>query len=76
MEPHRIEEFYSLLWRAALQDRTAETAADVAKEADATRQRRSADLMWRIVRRCRVRALQLRAQAEVCRASPKDRRHG
>jgi hypothetical protein len=68
MDPRRVEEYCALIWRAALQDRTAEMAADIAHEADHTRQVDSAEFMWRLVQRCRVRALKLRAEARAIRA--------
>ena len=58
----RIDDFHSLLERAAWQDRAAELAAEVAEEADRTGLTSTADRMWRLVRRCRIRAIQLRAQ--------------
>jgi hypothetical protein len=65
MEPHRVEEYCSLMWRAAVQDRTADMAAEVAHEADRTRQTYSANTMWRIAHRCRIRALKLRVDATI-----------
>jgi hypothetical protein len=38
-------------------------AAEVAHEADRLGQADTGNTMWRLVRRCRVRALMLRAQA-------------
>jgi hypothetical protein len=67
MEPQRVEEYCALIWRAALQDRTAEMAADIAHEAVYTRQADSAEFMWRLVHRCRARALKLRAEAHAVR---------
>jgi hypothetical protein len=62
MKIRRIDDFYSLVERAAWQDRAAEMAAEVAQEADRTGLTCTADRMWRLVRRCRIRAIQLRAQ--------------
>jgi len=63
MEPHRVEAYFSLIWRAALQD----AMADLAHEANRARQTDSAEVMWRLVRRCRERALKLRAEADAVR---------
>ena len=63
MEIHRIEDIHSLLERAALQDRTAEMAAEVADEAERTGQVSAAKPMWELARRCRVLALKLRVLA-------------
>ncbi len=52
-----------LLDRVAFQEQTAEMAAEVARKADRTGQTTSADMMWTTARRCRVRALQLQAEA-------------
>ena len=54
-----------LLDRIALQEQTAAMAAEIARQADRTGQLKSGDVMWTTVRRCRVRALQLRAEAVV-----------
>ena len=54
---------YRLLERAALQERTAEMAAELAEEAERTGHGEIAAAMWTRVRRCRVQSLQLRAQA-------------
>ena len=62
MRIRRIDGFYSLLERAAWQDRAAQMAAEVAQEADRIGSTGTADRMWRLVRRCRIRAIQLRAQ--------------
>jgi hypothetical protein len=62
MKIRRIDDFYSLLERAAWQDRAAEMAAEVAQEAERTGVMGTADRMWRLVRRCRIRAIRLRAQ--------------
>jgi hypothetical protein len=63
MKFHQVEEFCSLLERAALRDRTAEMAAEVARDAKRAGQADAADAMWTLARRCRVKALKLRAQA-------------
>ena len=62
MKIRLIDDFHSLLERAAWQDRAAEMAAEVAEEADRTGLTSTADRMWRLVRCCRIRAIQLRAQ--------------
>ena len=63
MKIYRAEEFYSVLERIAVQERTAELAAEVAHEADRTGQTETADTMWKVVRRCRVEAIKLRVLA-------------
>ena len=63
MKIHRIEDFCSKLERAALRDRTAEMAAEVAEEAERTGQMDAANAMWELAHRCRVLALKLRALA-------------
>ena len=63
MKIRRIDHFYSLVERAAWQDHAAEMAAEIAQEADRTGLTGTADWMWQMVRRCRIRAIQLRAQA-------------
>jgi len=54
---------YALLERAALQEHTAEMAAEVALEAERTGQNKTSEVMWEMARRCHVRALKLRADA-------------
>jgi len=67
---YRIEDFYSPLERAAVQERTAELAAEVAQEADRTGQKIAAEAMSTLVRRCRVTALMMRAQAGLTGPDP------
>ena len=62
MKIRRIDDFYSLLERAAWQDHAAEMTAEVAQKADRIGLTGTADRMWRLVGRCRIRAIQLRAQ--------------
>ena len=64
MKVHRIEDIHHLLERAALQDRTAEMAAETAREAERTGKTDSAQALWMVALRCRVHALKLRAEAE------------
>ena len=52
--------------RASLQERVAEMAAEVAREAERTGQIDSADLLWVLVRRSRVNAMKLRARTWRC----------
>jgi len=64
MKVHRIEDIHHLLERAALQDRTAEMAAETAREAERTGLSDSAQALWMVALHCRVHALKLRAEAE------------
>ena len=64
MKVHRVKDFNSLLVRAAAQDRTAEMAAETAREAERTGLSGSAQALWMVALHCRVHALKLRAEAE------------
>ena len=64
MKVHRIEDIHHLLERAALQDRTAEMAAETAREAERTGLSDSAQALWMVALHCHVHALKLRAEAE------------
>ena len=64
MRTHRLQDAYTLLERALVQERAAEMAAEVAQEAEHTGQKESAEMLWALVLRCRVHALKLRAQAQ------------
>ena len=64
MKVHRVKDFNSLLVKAAAQDRAAEMAAETAREAERTGKTDSAQALWMVAVRCRVRALKLRAEAE------------
>ena len=57
--PNRI----TLAKRADLEDRAAERAADVARQAEALGHFDGAETLWRTARRCRVESLKLRALA-------------
>ena len=46
--------------RAILHERVAERAAEIARHADENGDEGSADVLWRVVHRSRVRALKLR----------------
>jgi len=61
--PNAHGDLCDLLDRIALQELTAEMAAEIAKQADRAGQVKSADVMWATARRCHVRAPQLRAEA-------------
>ena len=63
MNIRHVEDFYFLLERAALKDRTAEMAAEVAGEAERAGQTETANKLWLLARRCRVHALELRGRA-------------
>ena len=69
MAADHFDEFCSLMWRAALQDWTAEIASEVAEEAERTAGREAAEIAWMIAHRNRLHALKLQAQAEACRRS-------
>ena len=64
MTIHRVKDFNSLLVRAAAQDRTAEMAAETAREAERTGLSDSAQALWMVALHCHVHALKLRAEAE------------
>ena len=53
----------ALLERAAVQERAAEMAIELAREAESTGQAESAQILWMLVLRCRTRALKLYARA-------------
>ena len=61
---NRTDAARSLAERAALQERVAAMAAEVAAEAERLDQTDSADLLWMLVRRSRIAALKLRARME------------
>ncbi|HEX2137014.1 MAG TPA: hypothetical protein VHG30_14115 [Microvirga sp.] len=71
MKLHGPFEQRSLIRRAAVQERVAGNAAEVARAADRAGQAASADVFWTIARRSRVQALKLRAEAGAHKASPK-----
>jgi hypothetical protein len=56
------DELRALIERAALQDRIAEMAAEVAQEAERIGQADSANMLWVLVRRSRINAMKLRAR--------------
>jgi hypothetical protein len=62
MGHQRPDKLRSLIERAALQDRIAEMAAEVAQEAERIGQTESANILWVLVRRSRVNAMTLRAR--------------
>ena len=62
MKDRHLDDTRTLLERAALQERIAELAAEVAQEAERSGQADSADILWVLVRRSRINALKLRAR--------------
>ena len=63
MTLHRFEDPRPPLERAAVQERTAELAADLARHAEQLGEQKTAEIAWMVVRRSRILALKLRAQA-------------